>query len=254
MTERVLPGCEPFVHAGGATGVLLVHGFSGSPFALREWGADLARRGFAVDCPRLPGHGTSWHDFEKSTAAEWAAEADEGLTRLRSACSDVVVAALSFGGTIALDLASRRPDEVRGLALVNPWVRDRRLMLQPLAKLVLRTVPGTGNDIKKPGGDENAYARIPVRSIGEASRMMRSVQRRLPSITTPIVVFHSTEDHVIPRNNGPYVISTIGSTDKELVTLPDSYHVATLDNDAPTIFERSAAFFERVTAAEPASG
>ena len=33
------------------------------------------------------------------------------------------------------------------------------------------------------------------------------------------------------------------------VLLEDSYHVATLDNDAPVIFEESAAFVDRVAGA-----
>lgn len=247
MSYEVLPGSEPFLHEGGPTGVLLVHGFTGNPVSLREWGADLAGRGFAVDCPRLPGHGTSWRDMVTRTAAEWVEEADAGLSRMRDSCDDVVVAALSFGGSIALDLAARRREEIRGLVLVNPWVRDRRLAIVPLARFVLRTVPGTGNDIKKAGGDERAYDRIPVRSIGEASRMMKRAQAQLPRVTTPILVFQSAEDHTIPRDNGRYVLDKVGSTDKELVTLSDSYHVATMDNDAPLIFERSAAFIERLT-------
>lgn len=249
MSQRIVAGCEPFAHEGGDAGVLMIHGFTGNPNSLRDWGDALAGREFAVDCPRLPGHGTDWRDLSERTGAEWTAEVDAALDRLRGGCSRVVVAALSFGGALALDLAARRRDEIAGLILVNPWVRDRRLALLPLAKLVRRTLPGTGNDIKKPGADELAYAKIPLRSIGETSRMMKRVQARLPSITTPILVFHSIEDHVIPRNNGPYVIRRIGSANKELVTLPNSYHVATMDNDAPTIFERSAEFIERVAAA-----
>jgi carboxylesterase len=118
----------------------------------------------------------------------------------------------------------------------------------PVARLFVRSVPGTGNDIKKPGPDELSYDRIPLRAVSEASRMMKTVRAALPSITTPLLVFRSAEDNVIPRDNGPYVVQHVGSTDKDLVTLTDSYHVATMDNDAPRIFEESAAFIERVTA------
>lgn len=249
MSQQVLAGCEPFALEGGSTGVLMVHGFTGNPTSMREWGADLAERGYAVDCPRLPGHGTTWQDLAGRTASEWVEETDSALTRLRGSCSDVVVAALSFGGALALDLAARRGHEIRGLVLVNPYVRDRRHVLLPAASLFLRSVAGTGNDIKKMGANELSYERIPLRAVREVSRLMKAVRSALPVISIPILVFHSGDDHVIPGDNGPFVIEHVGSEDKELVTLADSYHVATLDNDAPMIFERTAGFVERVTAA-----
>lgn len=248
MSYPVVSGCEPFSHGGGPTGILMIHGFTGNPVSLREWGDDLAKRGFAVDCPRLPGHGTAWEDLATRTADEWVAEVDGGLVRLRDRCDTVVVASLSFGGALALDLAARRPDEVRGLVLVNPYIRDRRHGLLPLASRLMRSVPGTGNDISKPGPNELSYERVPLRALVQAGLVMKRARAALPEIRQPVLVFHSAADHVIPRDNSPYVLRHVGSRDKELVPLPNSFHVATMDNDAETIFERTAAFVERVAA------
>src|ERR671924_252669 len=55
--SSVLPGAEPFDHAGGPVGVLLCHGFTGSPQTLRGWAEYLAAQGLTVSLPRLPGHG-----------------------------------------------------------------------------------------------------------------------------------------------------------------------------------------------------
>ncbi|WP_390479735.1 alpha/beta hydrolase, partial [Frankia casuarinae] len=56
----VLPGAEPFEFEGGSVGVLLVHGFTGSPGSMRPWGEYLSAVGLTVSCPLLPGHGTRW--------------------------------------------------------------------------------------------------------------------------------------------------------------------------------------------------
>ena len=64
----------------------------------------------------------------------------------------------------------------------------------------------------------------------------------LPSITTPALILQSTEDHVVPPENGPHILEKLGGEDKELVWLENSYHVATLDNDADLIAERSVRF------------
>ena len=44
---------------GRLVGVLLSHGFTGSPVSMRPWGEHLAAAGYAVEVPRLPGHGTT---------------------------------------------------------------------------------------------------------------------------------------------------------------------------------------------------
>ncbi|HEX6263238.1 MAG TPA: alpha/beta fold hydrolase [Actinomycetota bacterium] len=247
MSTEIVPGAEPFFFPGGDVAVLMLHGFTGNPSSIRPWGEALAERGFTVSGPRLPGHGTTWQDLATRRGDEWVAEADAALTRLRGDGGRVVICAQSFGGTIALDLASRRPGDVRGIVLVNPYVRDPRHVWLPVVRPFLRTIKGIGNDIKKPGGNELPYPRVPLRAVSEVARMMKRLETVIPSIVQPLLLFHSPQDHVVPRGTAEWLLDRIGSEDKELVLLPDSYHVAALDNDAPTIFERSAAFIERVT-------
>ena len=74
----------------------------------------------------------------------------------------------------------------------------------------------------------------------------------LPSITQPLLIFRSVEDHVVDSSSVPIITSRVSSRDVTERLLEDSYHVATLDNDAPTIFEESAAFVARVAADAPA--
>ena len=62
----------------------------------------------------------------------------------------------------------------------------------------------------------------------------------------------SVDDHVVEPASGKVLLAGILSTDATEVVLEDSFHVATLDNDAPTIFEKSVAWIrERTPAAEP---
>lgn len=246
MSAEVVPGAEPFFFQGGDTGVLLIHGFTGNPASLRPWGEALARRTFTVCCPRLPGHGTTWQDLANRRADEWVREVDAALTRLRAKGGPVVLCGLSFGGALALHLAALRPQDVEGIVVVNPFVRDRRQVLLPFVRPFLRSIKGVGNDIKRPGGNELPYPRVPLRAWGESGRIMRRVEAQLPSIGAPFLLFHSPQDHVVPHGTAEWVLGRIGSVDKELVLLPNSYHVATLDHDAETIFDRSASFIERV--------
>ena len=70
----LLPGAEPFAADGGSIGVLLSHGFTGSPQSLRPWAEHLAAAGYTVRLPRLPGHGTSWQEMNTTRWTDWYAE------------------------------------------------------------------------------------------------------------------------------------------------------------------------------------
>ena len=78
-------------------------------------------------------------------------------------------------------------------------------------------------------------------------RAGRVLARDLPRITAPLLVFHSEEDHVVDDATVPLIAERVSSTDLIEQTLHDSYHVATLDHDAPMIFEESASFIARAT-------
>jgi carboxylesterase len=164
----------------------------------------------------------------------------------------IIVLALSFGAAVGLHLAARHPDLIKGLALVNAYARDRRIALTPLLWPVIPPRNGIGNDIKKPGEDELPSERIPVRALAEVARFLRVVARDLPSVRQPLLLFNAPEDHVVPKGTAEWILRRVGSERKELVELPNSYHVATLDHDAELIFERTHEFAEAVTAAHDA--
>jgi carboxylesterase len=249
MTPEVVPEVEAFAFQGGSTGVLLLHGFTGNPSSLRPLGESLAARGHTVSCPRYPGHGTKWEELAATGWRDWESEAVRALDRLGGQCKVVVACGLSVGGAMALHLAVRRQDSLHGVVAVNPYVRNWRIAFAPLVRPFHEAVKGVGDDIKKPGRTEVPYDRIAVAAIVQLSRFLRVVRTELPSMRLPLLVFHSPEDHVVPKGNAEYVLGRVGAEQKELILLPNSYHVATLDNDAETIVERTHEFIEARVAA-----
>jgi carboxylesterase len=247
----VLPGAEPFRHDGSEqVGMLLCHGYTGCPQSLRPWGEHLAAEGLAVRCPRLPGHGTDWREMNRTRWPDWYGRVAEELDELVAVCSTVLVGGLSMGGALALRLAQERGASVAGLVLVNPSVtRPRReLVLLPALSRVVASMPPVASDIAKPGVVELAYDRSPLRAANSMLGLYRVVRRDLAKVTQPTLVYRSAVDHVVAPVNSRIVLDGISSTDATEVVLPDSYHVATLDNDASTIFTGSAEFARRVHA------
>ncbi|GGR94244.1 esterase [Streptomyces aureoverticillatus] len=244
----VLPGAEPYRHEGGEVGVLLCHGFTGSPQSLRPWAEHLAGHGLTVSLPLLPGHGTRWQDMQVTGWQDWYAEVDRELRALTERCTEVFVFGLSMGGALALRLAARHGDAVRGVVVVNPAnkMHDRAAPALPVARFLVPSTKGIVSDIAKPGSVEIGYDRVPLHAAHSLRQFFRLVDGELPQVTQPLLVLHSPQDHVVPPADSARVLSRVSSTDVTEILLEQSYHVATLDHDADRIFEESLSFIGRL--------
>jgi carboxylesterase len=240
----VIPGAEPFFREGGSTGALLCHGFTGCPQSLRPWAEFLAEAGLTVSLPRLPGHGTTWQEMSHTRWEDWYAEVDRAYEELQGQTSEVFVMGLSMGACLALRLAEVRGSAVAGLVLVNPSVTaDTKLFaLAPVMKLVVASLKGVGSDIKKEGARELAYDRVPVRAAATLPHLWKLTQRKLGDVTSPVLAYVSAADHVVGPASMRILRSALADGQLTVRECPESYHVATLDNDAADIFGGSLEF------------
>ena len=211
---------------------------------MRPWAEFFAARGYTVRLPLLPGHGTSPREMNQSTWNQWYSTAEDAYLDLVGKCPKVFIFALSMGGALTLRIASLH--HPTGIVLVNPLIRIKgaRRVLIPLASRILATMPSVGGDIKKPGASEYAYDRTPLKAARSLLKLLADVQGRLGNVQAPLLLLHSIEDHVVPSSNSDWIFTKIGSESKREIVLHDSYHVATIDNDAPLIFDESLHFVE----------
>ncbi|MFB6440907.1 alpha/beta hydrolase [Streptomyces sp. NPDC056411] len=244
----LLPGAEPFRRDGGEVGVLVCHGFTGSPQSVRPWAEYLADRGLTVALPLLPGHGTRWQDMQITTWQDWYAEVDRELRALTERCAKVFVCGLSMGGALALRLAAKHGDAISGVAVVNPAnkLHDAAAPLLPVLRHLVRTTKGVASDIALPGAEEVGYDRVPLHAAYSLRRLLQQVDSELPGVTQPLLVMTSPQDHVVRPTDSERILSRVSSTDVRQTLLERSYHVATLDHDAEQIFRDTFAFVSRL--------
>jgi len=246
----VLPGAEPFSAPGGPHGALVLHGFTGCPQSMRGLAEAFAGAGFAVELPRLPGHGTTIDDMLETGWTDWPGAAEAAYQDLAGRCDKVVVGGLSMGGTLTLWLAERHP-EIAGIVLVNaaaePPADSFREMLQGILESGNPTMPAVGNDIAEPGQTELAYDSTPVAPLLAMFDAVKEIAAGLGKIECPVLLMNSPQDHVVPPSSSDLIAERV-SGPLERVTLERSYHVATLDYDKDEIERRAVEFAKKVTA------
>jgi len=227
----------------GRIGVLLIHGFGGSPRSLHELADRCAGAGYSVALPLLAGHGRTPEDMEASRWTEWTADVEQAYEWLRARTDRVFVCGLSMGGTLALWVTERHP-EVAGLISINSIIRHplERVMLLIGRFRIPRWVKAIGNDAMAEGVDERAYDRIPMRSTRELALLSREVRSGLSRVRCPALLFSSVVDHVVPPANQRELYGAIGSTEKTFVELHGCYHLATMDCEKEQVFARTLDF------------
>ena len=255
--RSIMPGAQPFEYPGrGDVGALLVHGFTGSPFEVRPIGEHLAARGIGSEAILLRGHGTHPDDMLTTRHTDWLADVEVGLERLCARYRRVFLIGLSMGGTLVLNVAARRSGDPRiaGVVSIAAPVRldDWRLRIVRWGCKLIRWQMWGNPDIKdrRAWDGHVAYKGFRTQTVLELLALMNETLPLLPSVSQPLLLLHSRQDHVVPPNNAPLIYGLVGSRDKRLVWLDNSYHVVTVDFCAPQLNEAIARFVEEWTVME----
>jgi carboxylesterase len=249
MSQSPYVSPSAFLLPGGPIGVLLLHGFTGSPPEMRLVGDYLNARGLTVSGPLLPGHGTTTKELDRSTWAQWTDSARTALMDLRQRCSTVFVAGLSMGALVALHAAAHHPF-IAGTLAYSPAVRLQswQIELIPVLKYFIGPQGKRGkSDMEDPQAERYiwSYDQYAPVALHELLRLQNVVRQALPQVRCPLLVVYSLRDRTIHHNAGPYVYEHAGSADKELLVLRRSGHVITVDSDWEKVAQRSYEFIMR---------
>ncbi len=249
----ILPGADAWSTDGagpGSPGALCIHGFTGNPTSMRPVAEAFAAAGFAVELPRLPGHGTTIDDMLTTSWDDWSAEAEAAYQRIAARASKVVVAGLSMGGTLTVWLAENHP-EIAGIVAINAAVAPQAPEIVEMVKGMVdegqTLMPGIGSDIAKPGVIESAYDGTPLKPLLSLIDAAEGVSERLGDVTCAVLIMTSPNDHVVDPTASDLLAEKV-SGPVERVSLERSFHVATVDYDAELIQERAVEFGKKVTA------
>jgi carboxylesterase len=245
---------EPPDGAPPRAAVLLLHGFTGSPWEVRPLGESLAARGYHAFAPRLPGHGTSPEAMLYVTHVDWEREAEHALLALQG-FEKVFVAGLSMGALLALLLAARFPQRVQALALLAPALKLRSRGAKLLQALkVLRRHPLDALWVRKYASDledDEARAsapllqRYPVVRLRDVFALQTLGVQAVAQVACPSVVLVAENDHVIDVREACELPDRLKAS--RLVRLQRGFHVMTRDVDRARVAAEVGAFFEGIS-------
>jgi carboxylesterase len=240
----VIDGAESFFFKGNEIGVLITHGFNGTPQSIKSLGEKFTGLGYTIHAPRLKGHGTHYKDLEKTTWNEWFSDLEKGYRFLKEQkCSSIFIIGQSMGGTLSLWLANKYP-EIKGVILINAALSIPSYDYL-IGKINPSFVDETEPDIKLEGVHEIAYKKLPIFAIHQLQTLIKATPDILVSIKNPILCFKSIDDHVVPHKNTDYILKHVQSDQKEVYPLKNSYHVASMDHEKDTIVDETHHFIEK---------
>jgi carboxylesterase len=243
-----IPSADGFTLNGGKIGVLVIHGFTGSPATIKPWAEFLNHQGYTVIAPCLPGHGSTWQELNNTNWQDWFNKVEQSYLELKSKCDRVFIAGFSMGAALTLRLCQIRGSEIEGLIILNPSIHDRRLILKltPILKYLIPSVKKGPTDIAKPNPPKHSYGRTPLKALDSLRDLWRKVERDLYLIDLPLMVAYSINDHAVDPRNSQTIIDNVYSVDIREIIFEKSFHNVPLDYDAQMLNNESKIFIEDV--------
>lgn len=256
---------------GNRTGILLIHGLTGTPNEMRSVAKSCHKLGYSVIAAQLAGHCGTMEDLVDTQWEDWYASIEQAAEKLAQHTDEIFVVGLSMGSLLALKFASEH--KVSGVICYSPTFKfdgwSIPLWSKALAPIVLPIVSKlnifrlSAFDEAEPYGIKNEQLRVrileamksndsskaglpgnPWHSLYQMQRLSRDVRKNLKSITAPTLCLHAFNDDIAHRKNSQLIYDNV-SGPKQLVWLYESYHMITIDNDRKQVIDESLKFIQQ---------
>ncbi len=230
-SPEIQKGMEPFLLKGGKEGILMIHGFSSSPFECRKLAKYFNRKGYTVYAPLLTGHGTSPEHLAVSKWHQWISDAQNGLSLLEKMCDKIWILGNSMGGNVAISIPEKS-QKVKGLICMSTPIRFKmKLMLFRYIVPLLRRIKIFQKKFYSKRYLERlrkfrtrSYQIIPLSSLAHLQKMIKFSIKKIKDIKLPLLVVQARPDSYLDERGAEYLYLHSQSTVKQLLWVNQSYH------------------------------
>ncbi len=243
---KITAGAEEFLLQGtNGKGVLLIHGYTGTPAEMRLLGNYLHGKGYTVLGVRLAGHGTTPEDLNETVWADWYAAAEAACKKLFSICKEVMVAGLSMGGLLAIKIAAEFPVSKAAFMSAPMYVFDKRLPLLKILRYFMKYITKRHRSYFTADKYNLSYDVMPTKPLVSLFELVKLCKKSiLAKITVPCIILQSTIEHTVKPCSAQYIFDHISSEVKQLAWFHNSGHILTLDVEREEVFAAIGKFFE----------
>lgn len=235
-----VPVCQPVDHQGSECGILLMHGFTGSPAHMRKLADGLVVKGYTVKSIALPGHASTEEEMAKTHWQTWLQAAKEATLELKARCATVAVCGLSMGGVLALLVAEQMKVDAC-IPISAPMATQNRLLyLSGVFAPVYRRVSWASHPERQQQLDsayDYGYSGFPTANGADLYHLIKLARRNLFNITCPVLCIQSDGDETIWSGSADCILAGIASEQKWKLLLHGVPHVCTISREEPAILD-----------------
>jgi carboxylesterase len=248
-------GAEPiFIDKNSKIGILMLHGFTSTPYQFKDLSQYLAQKGFTVYAPLIAGHGTDPEDLIKTSPKEWCQSVKDAFLKLKEKSEKVFILGNSFGGNLAFWLAKEMNGSIAGIISLGAPVKLRyhwflvlRYRLYGRFRKYYHKPPRVYKTDYTDMVDEVTYPVIPIKSLGEFFDFLANETiPNLEKVKAPVLVAHANVDPVSHPKSATYIYEHLGSNFKKIYWFESRKHILTSGDCCYDLFEKIYKFIQEV--------
>lgn len=243
---------KPFFFEGtNGKGILLIHGWTTTPYELRRIGKYLNENGYTVYSPLLKGHGSVPKDLENVKWTDWMKDIEEAYLKLSETCSKVYVGGTSIGSCLAIILAEKNPKIAGFVLMATPYKVKFENIAIFFAKLFKIFRNYNRKHYPPTFGGRNtitrliAYQTYSINSALEALKLIQESRKKIGFINQPCFVLQSLSDHIVTRKSLKEIYAKINSRIKKKKYIKRAYHTFISDIKNEHTFEEILDFLNK---------
>ncbi|PJA86684.1 MAG: hypothetical protein CO141_03440 [Candidatus Moranbacteria bacterium CG_4_9_14_3_um_filter_42_9] len=248
--ERHLVNQSFYFEGTNGKAVLLVHGWTSTPYELRRLGKYLNENGYTVYAPQLKGHGTIPKDLEQVRWTDWLEDLEKSYAFLLQKENRIYLAGTSIGANLVAILAAQKKDIAGIILMAMPY----RIKLETPALFFAKFLKIFKSYNKKryppTFGVSTTITRLisyqtyPIQSAIEAHGLIEKSREALTEISQPCFIIQSASDHVVQKNSLELIYDKINSSIKKKQYISRAYHTFISDIKNDRIFQDILNFME----------
>lgn len=242
---------QPFLFEGdNGKAVILIHGWTSTPYEVRRLGKYLNESGYTVCAPMLRGHGTDPRNLENIRWEDWEEDVKVAYDELRKNHKKVFVGGTSIGASLAIRFAEDNKD-VSGLVLMAMPYKLRLERTAIFFAKFIRIFKQYNRKFYPPAFGVSttitrliSYQTYPINSALETFELVERARANLSGVIQPCLVMQSTHDHIVTANSSDIIYGKIGSSIKKKIYIHRAYHTFISDVKNSHVFEDILKFLD----------